>query len=105
MKKIFSLVFAVSISVAAVAQHEHHMPESKKDTVPEKHEHHAMGKMDMSVMSHAFSKQLSMNRNGSGTSWLPDDAPMYGYMFHTKKWMYMLHGNIFLRYTNQDAGK
>ncbi|HTE10285.1 MAG TPA: hypothetical protein VK645_04930, partial [Chitinophagaceae bacterium] len=25
-----------------------------------------------------------------------------GYMFHTKKWMYMLHGNLFLRYNKQD---
>src|SRR5207244_1960143 len=25
-----------------------------------------------------------------------------GYMFHTPKWMYMLHSNLFLRYNNQD---
>ncbi|GEP98535.1 hypothetical protein CCY01nite_47950 [Chitinophaga cymbidii] len=29
---------------------------------------------------------------------------MYGYMFHSKKWMYMVHGNLFLRYTDQDVG-
>jgi hypothetical protein len=61
--------------------------------------------MDMSMdvpMSHAFSLNLPMNRNGSGTAWLPDASPMYGVMLHSKKWMYMLHGNIFLRYTNQD---
>ena len=29
---------------------------------------------------------------------------MYGYMVHTKKWMYMFHGNIFIRYNNQDIG-
>jgi hypothetical protein len=27
---------------------------------------------------------------------------MYGYMFHSPNWMYMLHGNLFLRYNNQD---
>jgi len=53
-------------------------------------------------MSHAFSRNLPMNRNGSGTGWLPDASPMYGYMYHTPKWMYMLHGNAFLRYNNQD---
>jgi len=53
-------------------------------------------------MSHAYSLNLPMNRNGSGTGWLPDASPMYGYMFHTPKWMYMLHGNFFLRYNNQD---
>lgn len=53
-------------------------------------------------MSHVYSLNLPMNRNGSGTGWLPDASPMYGYMFHTPKWMYMLHGNLFLRYNNQD---
>jgi hypothetical protein len=27
---------------------------------------------------------------------------MFGYMFHSPKWMFMLHGNAFLRYNNQD---
>jgi hypothetical protein len=72
----------------------------------ERHEHDMMDSgMDHSMhgnMSHAFSLNLPMNRNGSGTGWLPDASPMFGYMFHTPKWMYMLHGNIFLRYNNQD---
>ena len=53
-------------------------------------------------MSHAFSLNLPMSRNGSGTGWLADESPMYGVMFHTQTWMYMLHGNLFLRYNNQD---
>lgn len=55
-----------------------------------------------SNMSHAYSLNLPMNRNGSGTAWLPDASPVYGFMFHTANWMYMLHGNFFLRYDNQD---
>src|ERR1700744_1293063 len=69
----------------------------KKDT--------AMDKMDigdMDMMSSAQSKNLPMGRDGSGTSWLPDASPMYGIMLHGGKWMYMLHGNIDFRYTNQD---
>jgi hypothetical protein len=61
--------------------------------------------MDMGNMSHAFSLNLPMEKNGSGTGWLPDASPMYGYMFHTPKWMYMLHGNLFLRSNNQDVFK
>jgi hypothetical protein len=49
-------------------------------------------------MSHPFSRNLPMTRNGSGTSWNPDNTPMYGYMFHKGPWMYMLYGNVFLRY-------
>lgn len=55
-----------------------------------------------SSMSHSYSLNLPMTRNGSGTGWLPDESPMYGHMFHTKKWMYMLHYNAFLRYNKQD---
>ncbi len=65
-----------------------------------------MDNMDMDHdpmnMSHSFSRNLPMNRNGSGTGWLPDASPMYGAMYHSSKWMYMLHGNLFLRYNNQD---
>ncbi len=41
-----------------------------------------------------------MNREGSGTSWLPDSSPMYGRMFMFGGDMLMLHGAIFPRYTN-----
>ncbi len=58
--------------------------------------------MKMDNMNSAFSLHLPMARNGSGTGWLPDASPMYGYMFHKGKWMYMAHGNLFLRYTKQD---
>jgi hypothetical protein len=92
----------------------------KTITVPESHEHMQMDmetdtmkpgmnmpnttkmKMEGMSMSHAYSLHLPMGRNGSGTGWLPDASPMYGYMFHTPKWMYMLHYNLFLRYNNQD---
>jgi hypothetical protein len=118
------------LTVAALAQHEHHHPapvkdtvagmkmEMKKDTVPQQapvhahqmeggqqgHDHAEMEGHDMHSMrmSHAFSRNLPMTRNGSGTAWLPDNSPMYGYMFHANKWMYMLHGDVYLRYNKQD---
>src|SRR5688500_17426845 len=89
------------------AQHEHHQTEKKEDhsqhTQPidssaAPHDEHA------GEMSHAYSLNLPMNRNGSGTGWLPDASPMYGYMVHAKKWMFMFHGNIFVRYNHQDIG-
>jgi hypothetical protein len=54
------------------------------------------------TMSHAFSRNLPMTRNGSGTAWLPDNSPMYGYMYHSKDWMFMLHGDVYIRYNKQD---
>ncbi len=68
-----------------------------------------MSGMDMSgmqmdgMMSSSLSKNLPMNRDGSGTSWLPDASPMYGIMLNSGKWDFMLHGNVALRYTDQDV--
>lgn len=63
-----------------------------------------MEDMDMGNMCHSFSRNLPMTRNGSGTGWNPDAAPMYGIMKHTGDWMFMFHGDIFPRYNKQDAG-
>lgn len=101
MRAILVLLLLVCAG-AAQAQHNHTMTTDS-----------SMGGMHMSdmamdsasgpPMTHAFSMSLPMNRNGSGTGWLPDSTPMYGYMFHSKKWMFMAHGNIFVRYNKQDV--
>lgn len=96
---------------AQPAPHDAHQHRHGTDTVKPKtaapagaHDHGATGGEGhgASSMSHAFSRSLPMNRNGSGTAWLPDNSPMNGYMYHSGKWMYMLHGNLFLRYNKQD---
>jgi hypothetical protein len=57
-------------------------------------------------MEHHMSMQSSiniadpMNRESSGTAWVPDSTPMYGRMFMLGDDMLMLHGGIFPRYTN-----
>jgi hypothetical protein len=108
------VIFSVAAAGTAFGQHEHH--QQKSDTSKTNHSHikKAMkanqNRMQhetdssMTPMSHAYSLNLPMNRNGSGTGWLPDSAPMYGYMLHSKKWMYMIHGNFFIRYNDQDIG-
>lgn len=110
--KLFAAGVACLFSLAAQAQHEHHQMQdttkpkmSMQDTMkqmPMNMNHNMKGSMGMDGMSHAFSLNLPMSRNGSGTGWLPDASPMYGSMFHAKDWMFMLHGNIFFRYNNQD---
>jgi len=113
MEKILFLFSIISISYSSYAQHEHHLmrdtiPKQKPDSLKVAPADKING-MDMNrpmshhmSMSHVYSLNLPMNRNGSGTGWLPDASPMYGYMFHSPKWMYMLHYNLFLRYNNQD---
>lgn len=59
-------------------------------------------KMDMTSQ---YSRDIPMNRDGSGTSWVPDETPVYAYMPNTGKWMTMIHGSFFARYNNQDLFK
>jgi hypothetical protein len=96
------LLFAALGATTASAQK---MP-MKKDTSMKGMD---MGNMKMdtgSMMSMKMNSQYSldvpMSRDGSGTSWVPDETPMYAYMIHGKKWMTMIHGSFFLRYNKQD---
>lgn len=111
MRRIILLLTLLTQVLFAHAQHQHQHKMPMTDTtngmedmdMGEEDEPAAMKHEPMMMnMSHAYSLNLPMNRNGSGTGWLPDASPMYGYMAHANKWMFMFHGNIFLRYNNQD---
>lgn len=128
--KIIFLLTGILFSMHIFAQHEHHQMQDTtkhknlmisdmhlhkptKDLMIENSSEMDGMKMDMSGMNmdhenvhhsmpSSFSLNVPMSRNGSGTAWLPDASPMYGTMYHSKNWMYMLHGSIFLRYDDQD---
>ncbi len=48
---------------------------------------------------------LPMTRTGSGTSWLPDSAPMFGVMRDAGPWMFMLHGAAFAQHVQQGGAR
>ena len=100
------LFFSGSLFAQTEGHHEM-MKDSSSHEEHQKMNMHDTGQMhhpEDVPMSHAFSLNLPMNRNGSGTGWLPDNSPMFGYMMHSRKWMYMIHGSIFLTYNKQDVG-
>ncbi|UFH52910.1 hypothetical protein [Spirosoma sp. KNUC1025] len=130
--KTFLITTLIGVTSLAFGQHQHHegmkMPAStgsKKDTARSMdhsmHKGMEMGEpsgssmqepnygltMDTTMgMTHSLSRNLSMNRNGSGTSWHPDNTPMYAYMKHPSegsRWSYMLHYAVYLRYTSQNV--
>jgi len=49
---------------------------------------------------------IAQTRDGSGTSWLPDESVMDGPMFHRPSWMFMVHWNAFVQFakTQGDRG-
>jgi hypothetical protein len=109
--KAYILILTMLITgTAAHAQQMDHMQHMNKDTTKKAPPHdHAkmMAEMQHDTAHHMsmtsqFSLDLPMNRDGSGTSWLPDETPMYMYMVHGKKWMHMFHGSFFARYNKQD---
>ena len=103
MKKLTLLAILLSSFSMVYAQHDHSTHEGMKKDTSEMHsmdsaEHNMM----MAPHNHSFSLNLPMERNGSGTGWLPDESPMFGIMIMKPKWMHMFHYNLFLRYNNQD---
>ena len=51
----------------------------------------------------AADPQIPATREGSGTSWLPDETPMHAVHKQAGSWMLMGHGNLFLQYLD-DGG-
>lgn len=103
MKRIFLLIVFFIFPSYTYSQHEGHQRHEEEDEpLPQEqvHKPHDEGEMQM---PHSFSRNLPMNRNASGTSWLPDASPMFGYMLHRNEWMFMFHGQAFIRYNNQDV--
>ena len=60
--------------------------------------------MDMNMTSQ-YSRDIPMSRDGSGTSWVPDETPAYAYIIPISGWTTMVHGSFFARYDNQDLFK
>ncbi len=89
-----ALVFALELGLNA-QEHQH-------DAAPAEHQH------DVPSTEHqhaAAADGISMTRDGSGTSWLPDETPMYAVHRQANGWMLMLHGNAFLQYLKETGDR
>ena len=75
------------------------MTDDANGMVMPQHAGHANHEREMTMQS-SVNVADPMNRESSGTAWVPDSTPMYGRMFMFGDDMLMLHGGIFPRYTN-----
>ena len=56
-------------------------------------------------MDDAQSMVMPAARDGSGTSWLPDETPMYALHGRSGGWMLMAHGNAFVQYLHESGDR
>ena len=98
----FSICGVTAIRVAAQAappqlQHDAQNPPAGGDPAQHDMQHMHMGEdQDMAMPS---------TREGSGTSWLPDEAPMYALHSQAGEWTLMAHGNAFLQYLHEGGDR
>lgn len=61
----------------------------------------------MSHMQMAHDQDMFMppTRDGSGTSWLPDETPMYAIHAQRGTWTLMAHGSAFLQYLQENGDR
>lgn len=56
-------------------------------------------------MDHEHEMFMVPAREGSGTSWLPDETPMYAIHRQADEWTLMGHGNVFLQYLQETGNR
>ena len=80
---------------------DHAMHDANGNALPAQHQaDHAMQEMGMHSSVNIADP---MNREASGSSWIPDSSPVYAYMRMFGSDMLMLHGAMFPRYTNASS--
>jgi hypothetical protein len=97
-----------------VAESEEHAQHAPADTVEQAAEHaaeHAPSDTVAHAPMHDVTRDtpsgmagalgIPMQREASGTAWLPDESPMYALHAMRGRWMYMLHGVVYLQYINE----
>jgi hypothetical protein len=99
-----SLCSVTAIRAAAQSppdpQQQQHEPQSTPAGGPE--QQHDMQHMQMGDDQ---SMAMAPAREGSGTSWLPDETPIYAIHSQAGRWTLMTHGNAFLQYLHEGGDR
>ena len=101
----FSICGVMAIRAAAPSppappQHQHEPQSPPADSDPaQQHDTQHMHMGDEQNMA------MPPAREGSGTSWLPDETPMYAVHSQAGKWTLMAHGNAFLQYLHESGDR
>lgn len=96
---VFTLSVLGLTGARAAAQSVDGVPQPPPGPTEPAHQHD----MQHMQMDHEHEMFMVPAREGSGTSWLPDETPMYAVHRLAGKWTLMGHGNVFLQYLH-DTG-
>jgi hypothetical protein len=97
---VLRLVLICVVPAAALAQEPGSPPGHEGHTVPQDPHagHEAAAPQDQHAGHDPAAPATFAPREASGTAWLPDATPMYGYHRPARGWDVMLHGNGFLQF-------
>ena len=108
-RRLFSSVFiglftlsVLGLTAADVAaQSPDGVPQQQPPATEPAHQHD----MQHMHMDHDHEMFMVPAREGSGTSWLPDDTPMYAIHRQAGEWTLMGHGNAFVQYLHESGDR
>lgn len=94
-------ILGLASAVAAQPPADYQQPPTP---IPDPAPQHDLQHMDMQ-MDHDHSMSMPPAREGSGTSWLPDETPMYAVHHQVGVWTLMAHGRAFVQYLHENGDR
>src|ERR1051326_5634326 len=107
LMRLLSSVFIVftsgvlNLTAAQAAAQSPDLPQQPPTATEPAHQHD----MQHMQMDHEHEMFVVPAREGSGTSWLPDETPMYAIHRQAGEWTLMGHGNVFLQYLQETGDR
>ncbi len=106
-------MIAVLLTAAVLAFAMQPLQAQTAETTQHEHEPAAQAGSDQPMPQHDMQHMqmqpdqtgMPASREGSGTSWLPDDTPMYAIHGQGGGWMLMAHGNAFIQYLHESSDR
>lgn len=92
----------LALSAGQAAAQTREASQAQTPAPPAARQPHDMQHMDM---QHDDETTMAQRREGSGTSWLPDETPMYAVHRRAGAWTLMAHANVFLQYLHESGDR
>ena len=105
--RVLSILVGVSVSVFSLAATPvaAQSPEAAGHQLPAAADPGRQHDIQHVQTEHDHNVSMPPTRQGSGTSWLPDQTPMFAVHRQAGAWSLMGHGNLFVQYLRESGGR